>query len=61
MFVGEWAGIVSCEREINSFTASLVFLLGTCLLAFAQNLDMLLAGRFFLGAGLAIMTTGACW
>ena len=39
-------------------TASIVFLLGGLLFALAKNGKMLLAGRFFLGAGFGMMITG---
>lgn len=37
---------------------SLIFILGTALVAFARNIGMLLAGRFILGAGVGMMQPG---
>ncbi|OCF31542.1 hypothetical protein I316_06741 [Kwoniella heveanensis BCC8398] len=38
--------------------ASLMFILGTCLVAFARNYGMLLAGRFVLGTAVGWMQPG---
>ena len=39
-------------------TGSLLYILGTCLIAFSQNLAMLLCGRFLLGASVGMIQPG---
>jgi predicted MFS family arabinose efflux permease len=45
------------DREHENL-GSLIFILGTCLIAFARNLGMLLAARFLLGASIGMVQPG---
>ncbi|WWC63401.1 uncharacterized protein I303_106001 [Kwoniella dejecticola CBS 10117] len=57
-----WLGPLIADRlgrRSGMFISSLIYILGTCLIAFAQNFGMLLAGRFFLGAAVGLMQPAA--
>ncbi|RXK42329.1 hypothetical protein M231_00319 [Tremella mesenterica] len=57
-----WLGPILADhlgRRGGMFISAMTALLGMVLLAFAKHVSMLLAGRFFLGAGLGMMQTAA--
>ncbi|WWC71471.1 uncharacterized protein I206_105429 [Kwoniella pini CBS 10737] len=57
-----WLGPILADRlgrKGGMFISSLVYVVGTCLLAFARGFAMLLAGRFFLGAAVGLMQPAA--
>nr|XP_031864047.1 uncharacterized protein CI109_000691 [Kwoniella shandongensis]KAA5531119.1 hypothetical protein CI109_000691 [Kwoniella shandongensis] len=57
-----WIGPLLADkfgRRGGMFICSIVYILGTCLVAFAQNFGMLLSGRFFLGCSVGMMQTAA--
>ncbi|WWC90611.1 uncharacterized protein L201_005547 [Kwoniella dendrophila CBS 6074] len=57
-----WLGPIIADRlgrRGGMFVSSLIYMLGTCLVAFAKNFGMLLAERFFIGGAVGLMQPAA--